>query len=173
LPLVAGRQISVFGAGVPTEREAALAEEVGRLLAEAGVTLVTGGLGGVMEAASRGAAGAGGTVVAVIPGDDRRAANPYASVVVATGAGQARNVAVAASGDAGIAIGQGWGTLSEIALARKLGRPVVVLVGPELDGLEQAATAEEAVRLALELSAAPGPRAAAPGPPWLPGPSAP
>jgi uncharacterized protein (TIGR00725 family) len=171
LPLVAGRQISVFGAGVPTERETALAAEVGRLLAEAGVTLVTGGLGGVMEAASRGAAQAGGTVVAVIPGDDPRAANPHASVVVATGAGQGRNVAVASSGDAGIAIGHGWGTLSEIALARKLGRPVVVLVGPQLDGLLQADTPEEAVRLAL--SAARDPRAAAPAPPSPPDPSAP
>jgi uncharacterized protein (TIGR00725 family) len=153
LTLVAIRQISVFGAGAPTPREQALAEQVGRLLAEAGATLVTGGLSGVMEAASRGAAEAGGTVLAILPGDDPHDANPYATVVAATGTGHARNLAVAASGDAGIAIGHGWGTLSEIGLARKLGRPVVVLVGPELDGLHQAQTAEQAVRLALSLSA--------------------
>src|SRR5262249_14593132 len=152
LPRVAARQISVFGAGVPTPRERELASEVGRLLAEAGATLVTGGLGGVMEAASRGAREAGGTVVAIVPGEDRSAAYAYVSVVVPTTLGHARSLGVAASGDAGIAIGHGWGTLSEIGLARKLGRPVVVLVGPQLDGLEQAATPEEAVRLALELS---------------------
>ena len=143
-------QISVVGAGDPTPREAALAEAVGTLLAEAGAVVVTGGLGGVMAAASRGARGAGGVVVAVIPGTDRRAATPDATVVVATGAGQGRNVAVAASGDAAIAIGEGWGTLSEIAFARKLGRRVVVLVGPQLPGLEYAATPAEAVRLALD-----------------------
>jgi uncharacterized protein (TIGR00725 family) len=150
---MARRQISVFGAGVPTPQERALAEEVGRLLAEAGATLVTGGLSGVMEAASRGAAEAGGTVLAILPGEDPHAANPYATVVAATGMGHARNLAVAASGDAGIAIGHGWGTLAEIGLARKIGRPVVVLVGPELDGLHRADSAEEAVRLVLSLSA--------------------
>lgn len=143
------RQISVFGAGEPTPDEEHLAEQVGRLLAEAGVTLVTGGLGGVMDAASRGARLAGGQVIAVLPGTDTRAATPHATAVVATGAGQARNLAVAASGEAAIAIGHGWGTLSEIALARKLGRRVVVLVGPALDGLIRASSPEEAVRLAL------------------------
>jgi uncharacterized protein (TIGR00725 family) len=143
------RQVSVFGAGEPTPDEAAMAEEVGRLLAEAGVTVVTGGLGGVMAAASKGAREAGGQVVAVIPGTDPRAATPHATAVVATGAGQGRNIAVAASGDAGIAIGHGWGTLSEIAFARKLGRRVVVLVGPRLEGLDHASTPAEAVRLAL------------------------
>jgi uncharacterized protein (TIGR00725 family) len=153
LPLVSIRQISVFGAGAPTPQERELAEQVGRLLAEAGATLVTGGLGGVMEAASRGAAAGGGTVLAILPGEDPNGANPYATVVAATGTGHARNLAVAASGSAGIAIGHGWGTLSEIGLARKIGRPVVVLVGPELEGLYQAETAEQAVRLALSLSA--------------------
>jgi uncharacterized protein (TIGR00725 family) len=152
LPLVARRQISVFGAGVPTPRELELAEEVGRLLAEAGVTVVTGGLSGVMEAASRGAAEAGGTVLAILPGEDPHGANRYATVVAATGTGHARNLAVAASGDAGIAIGHGWGTLSEIGLARKIGRPVVVLVGPDIEGLHRAETAEQAVRLARLLS---------------------
>jgi uncharacterized protein (TIGR00725 family) len=147
-------QISVFGAGRATAEEGAAAEEVGRRLAEAGATLVTGGLGGVMEAASRGARSAGGDVVAVLPGLDPAEATPYATTVVATGAGQGRNLAVAASGQAAIAIGHGWGTLSEIALARKIGRPVVVLVGPDLDGLHAASTPAEAVELALRLAAA-------------------
>jgi hypothetical protein len=143
------RQLSVFGAGDPSDVQVALAEEVGRLVAEAGAALVTGGMGGVMEAASRGAAEAGGVVVAVLPGTARDAANRYATVVVATGVGHARNLAVAASGDVAIAIGHGYGTLSEIALARKLGRRVVILDGPEVLGTERAATAAEAVERAL------------------------
>jgi uncharacterized protein (TIGR00725 family) len=102
-----------------------------------------------MEAASRGAAGAGGTVIAVLPGTEPGEANAYATVVVATGVGHGRNLAVAASGEAGIAIGHGYGTLSEIALARKLGRRVVVLDGPVVEGTERAATPAEAVSLAL------------------------
>jgi uncharacterized protein (TIGR00725 family) len=143
------RQLSVFGAGDATRAQIALAEEVGRLLAESGIAVVTGGLGGVMEAASRGAAGAGGSVIAVLPGSDPAEANGYATAVVATGIGQARNLAVAASGEAAIAIGHGYGTLSEIALARKLGRRVVVLDGPEVMDTERASSPLEAVELAL------------------------
>jgi uncharacterized protein (TIGR00725 family) len=143
------RQLSVFGAGDATSEQVALAEQVGRLVAESGVALVTGGLGGVMEAASRGAAGAGGIVVAVLPGTDPAEATSHATVAVATGVGEARNLAVAASGDAAIAIGHGYGTLSEIALARKLGRRVVVLDGPEVPGTERASSPAEAVALAL------------------------
>jgi uncharacterized protein (TIGR00725 family) len=143
------RQLSVFGAGDATREQIALAEEVGRLLAEAGVALVTGGLGGVMEAASRGASGAGGIVIAVLPGSDPREANGYATVVVASGVGEGRNLAVAASGDAAIAIGHGYGTLSEVALARKLGRRVVVLDGLDVPGTERASSPLEAVELAL------------------------
>jgi uncharacterized protein (TIGR00725 family) len=102
-----------------------------------------------MQAASRGASVAGGVVVAVLPGSEPAEATPYATVVVATGVGQARNLAVAASGEAAIAIGHGYGTLSEIALARKLGRRVVILDGPLVHGAERAATPEEAVALAL------------------------
>src|SRR5207245_9659228 len=116
-----------LGAGRAAAERAAAVEEVGRRLAEAGATLITGGVGGVMEAASRGGRYAGGDIGAVIPGLDPAEATPHATTVVATGAGQGRNLAVAASGQAAIAIGHGWGTLSEIALARKIGRPVVVL----------------------------------------------
>src|SRR6476646_11153190 len=110
------RQLSVFGAGDATPEQAELAEEVGRLVAEAGVALVTGGLGGVMQAASHGAARAGGIVIAVLPGTEPDEATPDATVVVATGVGHARNLAVAASGEVAIASGHGYGTLSEIAL---------------------------------------------------------
>ena len=140
-------QVSVIGSG--TEWESAAAE-VGRLLAERGCTVVTGGLGGVMGAAHRGAKAAGGTTIAILPGEDRSAANQWADHVVVTGIGHARNLAVAASGDAVIAVGGSYGTIAEIALALRLGRTVVVLAGaPEVEGTELAATAAEAVELAL------------------------
>lgn len=149
-------QISVSGAGRAASPElAAIAEEVGRLLAEAGAVLVCGGLGGVMEAAARGARAAGGRTVGILPGESRSEANPFVEVAVATGIGHARNLAVAASGDAVIAVGGEWGTASEVALARKLGRPVVV-VGPgpriEGEGIVRARDAREAVELALRLA---------------------
>jgi uncharacterized protein (TIGR00725 family) len=103
------------------------AERVGRGLAEAGVALVCGGLGGVMEAAARGAAEGGGEVIGILPGEDPAAANEYCTRVVATGTGHARNLAVGASADAVIAIAGEWGTLSEIAFARRLDRPVITL----------------------------------------------
>lgn len=128
------------------------AEEIGRLLAERGCTVITGGLGEVMAAAHRGAKAAGGTTIAIVPGDRREDANPWADHVVVTGIGHARNLAVAASGDAVIAVGGQWGTLAEIALAKTLGRVVVALAGaPEVDGVETAASPAEAVELALQL----------------------
>ena len=141
------RQIAVIGSGPEWE---AAAEEIGRLLAERGCTVVTGGLGEVMAAAHRGAKAAGGTTIAILPGERREDANPWADHVVVTGIGHARNLAVAASGDAVIAVGGAWGTLAEIALARRLGRKVIALTGaPEVDGIETAATPAEAVALAL------------------------
>ncbi len=141
------RQVSVIGSG--REWEAA-AEEVGRLLAEHGCTVVTGGLDEVMAAAHRGAKAAGGATVAILPGEDRGAANRWADHVVVTGIGHARNLAVAASGDAVIVVGGGWGTLSEIAFARRLGRPVVALEGAAVvAGIERAATPAETVELVL------------------------
>jgi uncharacterized protein (TIGR00725 family) len=140
-------QVSVIGSGAEWE---SAAEEIGRLLAERGCTVVTGGLDEVMEAAHRGAKSAQGTTIAILPGEDREAANEWADHVVVTGIGHARNLAVAASGDAVIAVGGGWGTLAEIAFARRLGRPVVALAGaPEPEGIEAAATPAEAVELAL------------------------
>ena len=140
-------QVAVVGSG---ERWEDLAEEVGRLLAERGCTVITGGLGEVMAAAHRGAKSAGGTTLAILPGEERGAANPWADHVVVTGIGHARNLAVAASGDAVIAIGGSYGTTVEIAFALVLGRRVVTLEGaPVVAGALRAATVGEAVELAL------------------------
>jgi uncharacterized protein (TIGR00725 family) len=140
-------QVSVIGSGAAREEAA---EEVGRLLAENGCTVVTGGLDEVMAAAHRGAKKAGGTTIAILPGVRRDDANPWADHVVATGIGHARNLAVAASGDAVIAIGGSYGTLAEMAFARRLGRPVVALEGaPFVEGAEVAASPEEAVAFVL------------------------
>ena len=145
-------QIAVIGSGAEHE---ARAEEVGRLIAESGATVVCGGLGEVMAAAARGARAAGGATIGIVPGESRADANPWIEHVVVTGIGHARNLAVAASGDSVIAVGGAYGTLAEIAYARILGRPVVVLdPGWDLgrEGIERAATPEEAVDLALRLA---------------------
>jgi uncharacterized protein (TIGR00725 family) len=140
-------QVAVVGSGAEWETSA---EEVGRLLAERGCTVVTGGLDEVMASAHRGAKAAGGVTLAILPGENRNAANRWADHVVVTGIGHARNLAVAASGDAVIAIGGSYGTIAEMALALRLGRRVVALDGaPEVDGALGAATPAEAVELAL------------------------
>jgi uncharacterized protein (TIGR00725 family) len=140
-------QVAVIGSGAEHE---ARAEEVGRLLAERGCTVVTGGGSEVMAAAARGAKAAGGTTIGVLPGEARAGVNEWIDHVVVTGVGHARNLAVVASGDAVIAVGGGWGTLTEIGYARILRRPVVVLEpGWELPEVPRAATAEEAVELAV------------------------
>jgi uncharacterized protein (TIGR00725 family) len=140
-------QVAVIGSGAEHEERA---EQVGRLLAERGCTVVTGGLGEVMAAAARGAKSAGGTTIGILPGESRSGANEWCDHVVVTGLGHARNFAVAASGDAVIAVGGSWGTLAEIAFACLLGRRVVVLEpGHEVEGTELAATPEEAVEKAL------------------------
>ena len=142
-------QVAVIGSGTEHEQRA---EEVGRLLAERGCTVVTGGRGEVMAAAARGAKSAGGTTIGILPGETRAGANEWSDHVVVTGIGHARNLAVVASGDAVIAVGGRWGTLAEIGFARVLGRRVVVLEpGWQIEGeeLERAATPEDAVELAL------------------------
>ena len=140
-------QVSVVGSGSAHE---AAAEEVGRLLAERGCTVVTGGGGEVMAAACRGAKAAGGTTIGILPGEDRHGANSWVDHVVVTGIGHARNLAVAASGDAMIAVGGSWGTTSEIAFALRLGRQVVILEpGLELPGVPRVASPAEAVELVM------------------------
>lgn len=149
----------IGGSGCSPDSEVArLAEEVGRLLAEAGVTVVCGAGPGVMEAVARGATEAGGRVIGIVRGTDAGEANPYCTEVVATGVGQARNLAVVASGEVVIAVGGEWGTLSEIGLARTIERTVVTLrswglVGREaMEGAPRVIaveSAEEAVAAAL------------------------
>jgi uncharacterized protein (TIGR00725 family) len=152
------RQIAVIGPREASEDELADAAEVGSLLAEAGATVVCGGLGGVMEAVSRAAHEAGADVIGILPGADPADANPHCTHVVATTTGIARNLAVVASADAVIAIGGSWGTLSEIAHARQLGRRVIALESWQLTpnreladgtGITLASSAASAVRLAL------------------------
>ncbi len=144
---MANVQVAVIGSGTEHVQRA---EEVGRLLAEHGCTLVCGGLGDVMAAAARGAKAAGGTTIGILPGESRRGANEWIDHVVVTGIGHARNLAGVASGDAVIAVGGRWGTLAEIGFARVLGRPVVVLdPGWEIEDLERASSPSEAVERAL------------------------
>ena len=126
--------IAVTGAGEADGDLYEQARETGRLIAEKGGVLICGGLGGVMEAAARGAAEAGGVAIGILPDEDRERANEYLSYSVATGVGQARNLAVVCSADVVIAIGGEYGTLSEVGLAKKVGRPVVSLGSWELPG---------------------------------------
>jgi uncharacterized protein (TIGR00725 family) len=141
------------GGGRASEDEARAAEAVGRVLAERGAVLVCGGLGGVMAAACRGAKAAGGTTVGILPGDDRTQANEHVDVAIATGLGEARNALVVRAVDALIAIGGEYGTLSEIALALKAGKPVVGLDTWDLEPIVRAQNPGEAVERALDLAA--------------------
>lgn len=150
------RMIAVIGASESTAQEEALAEAVGRELAIRGVGLVCGGRSGVMEAACRGAQEAGGLAIGILPGTSPGEGNPHLSVALPTGLGHARNALVVLGGEAVIAVGGGYGTLSEIALALKLGRKVIGLGSwhaERPDGREAeivvAGSAVEAVELAL------------------------
>jgi uncharacterized protein (TIGR00725 family) len=149
--------VAVIGAAHASTQECDEAEQVGRRIAEAGAVVVCGGLGGVMEAACRGARSAGGTTIGILPGSDRGDANDHVDIAVATAMGEARNVVVVATADAVIAVGGEFGTLSEIALALKAGTPVVGLHswelrrrGAPIEGILPATGPEEAVALALE-----------------------
>jgi uncharacterized protein (TIGR00725 family) len=128
-------RVSVIGGSSVTDSEYELARELGRVLAERGHELVCGGLGGVMEAACRGATGADGHTIGILPVENRAAANEYVETVVATGLGNARNTLVVLNGDAAIAVDGHTGTLSEIALARDYGRPVAGLDTHSVEGL--------------------------------------
>ena len=145
--------VAVIGAGADVAPALlAEAETVGALLARQGAVVVTGGLGGVMEAACRGARMVGGTTLGLLPGGDRAAANRWVSVAVATGMGELRNGLVVRASDAVIAIAGEYGTLSEIALALKLGRRVIGLGTWEIDGVQRATDPAAAVKLALDFT---------------------
>ena len=142
--------IGVIGDSDPAPETAALAEEAGAEIARAGAVLVCGGLGGVMEAAARGAKSAGGLTVGVLPTYDAQSANAFIDIPIVTGMGHARNVVIAATAHALIAMAGAYGTLSEIAIGLKLGKRVVSL-GRDASpaGVVPAASAREAVRMAL------------------------
>jgi len=152
------RIIAVIGAGECSPQEAELAEEVGRELARHDVILICGGLGGVMEAACKGASSQGGTTIGILPGESRQVANPYVQIPIPTGIGYARNVAVAKSAQAVIAISGKYGTLSEISFALQSGIPVIGLNtwalsrnGQPDNSIIPAQTATEAVSKAIDL----------------------
>jgi uncharacterized protein (TIGR00725 family) len=145
--------IAVIGPGQgATAAETSTAEAVGRLIAEAGHIVVTGGLGGVMAAASKGASAAGGVTIGLLPGRDRRAANAHLTASIPTGLGELRNGLVVRSGDAVICVGGSWGTLSEVALAVRTGVPIVTVDGWALPegGPIVAGSPEEAVATAVQ-----------------------
>ena len=152
------RFIAVIGGSQASKEEVKLAEEVGRELAKQGATLVCGGLGGIMEAACRGAQQEGGVTIGILPGKNRQEANPYVQIPIATGMGSARNVVIVKSAQAVIAIGGSYGTLSEIAHALQSGVPVIGLNtwslsknGQPDDSIITAQNPTEAVNIALSL----------------------
>jgi uncharacterized protein (TIGR00725 family) len=145
------RYIAVIGGSEIGAEMAELARQVGREVARRGAVLLCGGLGGVMAAAAQGAQEAGGVSLGILPDGDRRRANPYLTYTIATNLGHARNMLIAHSADAVIAVDGSYGTVSEAAIALKLGKPVIALqVSWDLPGLQRADSPEAAVSLALE-----------------------
>lgn len=144
--------VSVVGPGEASAEQLDAAERVGRGLAQAGAIVVCGGLGGVMAAACRGASEAGGTTVGILPGLDRAAANEWVTIAIPTGLGELRNGLVVRAGDAVVAVGGAYGTLSEVALALKTGVPVVGLGTWDIEGIDRVQSAAAAVERALELA---------------------
>ena len=145
--------VAVVGPSEPPDAALADAEAVGAELARRGAVVVCGGRGGAMEAVCRGAAGAGGVTVGLLPGSDRSEANEWVSVAVATGLGELRNGLVVRAADAVIAVAGGYGTLSEIGFALRIGRPVVGLGTWEIEGIVVASDPADAVHRALSLAA--------------------
>ncbi|MFP5462947.1 MAG: hypothetical protein ACLGII_15480 [Gammaproteobacteria bacterium] len=138
--------VGVIGPRDPTPAQYAIAEAVGGALAQAGLALICGGRSGIMEAACKGAAAHGGTAIGLLPDADPGFANPWASVVIATGIGEARNAIIARSALCLVAIGDSFGTLSEVALGRQFGKTVVALEGAaRIDGVVAAGTVDEAM----------------------------
>jgi uncharacterized protein (TIGR00725 family) len=146
---VTGRYVAVVGPGQATPAQVETAEAVGRLLAERGAILLCGGLGGVMAAACRGASEASGVTVGLLPGADRAAANQWVTVAIPTALGELRNGLVARAADAVIAVGGGYGTLSEVALALKSDKPVIGLNTWAIDGVQRVESAQAAVETVL------------------------
>lgn len=151
--------VAVVGAGIAGADLQRVAEDVGRGLGEAGAILLCGGLTGVMEAACRGCRAAGGTSVGILPGNDRSAANQFVDVAIATGMGEMRNALIVRAADVVVALGGEYGTLSEIAFALKIGRPVVgydtwdpAKKGRADETIVRASSAEDAVAAALRLA---------------------
>ncbi|MEO0079531.1 MAG: TIGR00725 family protein [candidate division WOR-3 bacterium] len=140
--------IGVIGASQCASVLERLAEEVGRGIAEAGAVLVCGGREGVMAAACRGAKAAGGLTIGILPGSDRKEANEHVDIAIATGLGEARNLAIIRTADVLIAIGGSYGTLSEIGFALKMGKKVIGLQTWEIEGVVQADSPAEALKLA-------------------------
>lgn len=144
--------VAVIGAGDATGKEYEQARDVGRLVAKRGGIVVCGGLSGVMEAAARGAKEASGVAIGILPDEDRGRANAYLTYSLATGARQARNLAVVCSGDVIIAVGGEYGTLSEVGLALKIGRPVISLGSWDLGAhVKVASSPDEAIVAAFDL----------------------
>lgn len=146
--------VGVVGASEASAKDLVDAEQVGRLLAQAGAVVVCGGRGGVMEAASRGAAEAGGTVIGMLPGDDRSDANDWVTVAIPTGIGELRNGLIVRTADAMVAVGGAYGTLSEIALGLQAGLNVYGLHTWDIEGVEPVVTPEEAAERALAAAGA-------------------
>jgi uncharacterized protein (TIGR00725 family) len=146
--------VGVIGASDATPAQLEVAQAVGSGLAQAGAIVVTGGRGGVMAAASRGAAQEGGVTVGILPGADRSEANEWVGIAIPTGIGELRNGVIVRTADALIAVGGAYGTLSEIALALVAGVPVIGLDTWTIDGVEVAQSPAGAVQRALELAAA-------------------
>jgi uncharacterized protein (TIGR00725 family) len=140
------QMIGVIGAGKADEATLKVAEDVGRGIAAMGAIVVCGGLGGVMEAAARGARAAGGITVGILPRDRKEEANPSIDIVIPTGFGEGRNVLIVRSANALIAVGGEYGTLSEIALALKTGKTVVGIGTWDIPGVIRADNAEDAAK---------------------------
>jgi hypothetical protein len=142
-------RIGVIGGSNPTERAKELAYEVGKLIARAGAVLVCGGLGGVMEAAAKGAKEEGGFTIGILPGKDRDSANPYIDLPVVTNIGYLRNAMVVLNSDVVIAVDGSYGTLSEIAYAMIYGIKVIGIETWNIEGIEVASSPSQAVEKAL------------------------
>jgi len=152
--MTVGRQkiIGVIGAGDASEKECKVAEKIGEEIARQGCTLLCGAMGGVMEASCRGAKSQAGTTIGILPGSSRSDCNPYIDYPIVTAMGHGRNIMVARSSDAIIAIGGGFGTLSEIAFALRLKIPVIGINTWDVSSeIKKAETPEEAVFMAIGL----------------------